>query len=271
MRPLTKHKNGRWAFLAIGAVGLGALGSATADASEARIVQGEGVPLFGSSVSTWAKLDAAGNVLEAGVTLPYAAIENAPAGSHSEEFKADAVVGFPAEVQRTTFLNHLGLFWEPHGHEPEGRYDTPHFDFHFFDIEATEAAAIDCTNLEQRDSALAPPGWLPPVPPGADPQGFCVPLMGFHLIPETEFQGPGVFQDGWFDKVMIAGEYAGRYSFLEPMITRAVLEEKRGFELPVPRPARLGRDTLYPTKFEAIFDEAEDAYQLVFSGFEPIE
>jgi hypothetical protein len=272
MRLLTEHKNGRRAFsLAIGALGFSAFGLATADASETRTVQGGEAPLFGSSVATWAKLDAAGNVLEAGVTIPYAVIENAPDENHSEEFKADAVVEFPADVQRTTFLDHLGLFWEPHGHEPEGRYDTPHFDFHFFGIEPAGAAAIDCTNLEQRDPALAPDGWLPPVPPGADPQDFCVPLMGYHLVPMTEFRSPGEWQPCWFDKVMIAGEYAGRYSFLEPMVTKAVLEEKRSFELSVPRPVQLGRAALYPTKFEAIFDEGANAYQLVFSGFEPIE
>ena len=158
---------------------------------------------------------------------------------------------FPDVVKRTTFIDHLGLFWNPRGHEPEGRYDTPHFDFHFFGIPAEEAAAIDCTDLAQRDPALTAAGWVPPVPPGADPAAFCVPLMGFHSLPETEFRAPGEFQPGRFDKVMLGGEYKGRFTFVEPMVTKAVLDTRRGFSLPVPRPSNLGRATAYPTTFEA--------------------
>ena len=271
MNPLLRHDHARRRAISflVGALGFGAVVSGMAHGSDTHLVPGHQAALFGAEIASWAKVDARGRIIQAGVTIPYAAIENAPAGHRTGAFRADAVVDFPAEVQAATFLNHLGLFWEPEGHEPTGRYDVPHFDFHFFDIPAEEAAAIDCMNLAQRDPKLTPAGWVPPVPPGADPKDFCVPLMGFHLVPESEFNGPGVFKPGPFDKVMIGGEYEGRFTFLEPMITRAELERKRGFSLPVPQPVKLGRETLYPTKFEVRFDKTKDAYELIFSGFEP--
>jgi Domain of unknown function (DUF5602) len=272
MNPLLRRDATRRRAIAllVGTLGLGAVVSGLAHGSESHLVGGEEAPLFGTTVSTWARIDAKGRVLQAGVTIPFAAIENAPAGHRTGAFKADAVVRFPAEVRETTFLDHLGLFWEPEGHEPTGRYDVPHFDFHFFNVPPDRAAAIDCTNLERRDPKLTPAGWVPPVPPGADPREFCVPLMGFHLIPESEFNGPGVFKPGRFDKVMIAGEYEGKFSFLEPMVTKAELEKRRTFSLPVPQPVHLGHATLYPTKFEARFDRAANAYELILSGFEPV-
>ena len=245
--------------------------AASTHAGELRTVEGSKAALFGATVSTWARLDADGRIVEAGVTLPYAVIENAPAeADHHAAFAADAVVEFPEEVQQATFLNHLGLFWAPHGHEPEGRYSAPHFDFHFFGVTAAEAAAVDCTRLDVQAPELVPAGWLPAVPPGADPRDFCVPLMGFHLVPETEFVGPGEWQPGLFDMVMIGGEYASTFTFFEPMITKAALARKESFSLPVPVPEALGWSTLYPTRFEAVYDPADDVYQLILSGFEPI-
>ncbi|MDV3205733.1 MAG: DUF5602 domain-containing protein, partial [Rhodococcus ruber] len=37
---------------------------------------------------------------------------------------------FPAEADATAF-DHLTLDWNPHGHEPVGSLDKPHFDIHF--------------------------------------------------------------------------------------------------------------------------------------------
>lgn len=266
---LRQHTRRRILCALLGSLGLGAVISGLAHGSDSHLVRGEEAPLFGATVSTWARVDARDRVLQAGVTIPLAAIENAPAGAHTGEFKADAVVDFPAGVKATTFLDHFNVFWEPTGQWPEERYGVPHFDFHFLTVPAAAAAAIDCTHLERRDPALAPAGWVPPVPPGADPREFCVPLMGFHLVPETEFNGPGALKPGPFDRVMFGGEYEGKFSFLEPMVTEAELRKKRSFSLPVPQPVQLGRETLYPTKFEARFDRAADAYELIFSGFEP--
>jgi Domain of unknown function (DUF5602) len=232
------------------------------------------VSLFGGTLSSDAKLDAKGNVLEASVTVPMSVIQNAPTTMDMSQpmmRKADAVLEFPAVVRKTTFLNHLGLFWNPMGHEPLVRYGAPHWDFHFFTIEPAQAAAIDCKNLAQGDPKAVAPGWLPPVPPNVPAAQLCLPLMGFHSMPVTEFKAPGALLDGQFEKVMIGGYYQGRFQFIEPMITTALLEKRESFSLPIPVPANIGQATQYPTKFEAIYEEATDDYTFVFSAFKPIK
>lgn len=229
--------------------------------------------LFDGTLSSYAKLDAKGNVLEAGVVVPMGVIENAPMSMDMSKpmmLKADAVLEFPEVVRKTTFLNHLGLFWNPVGHNPSTRYGAPHWDFHFFTIQPAQAAAIDCTDLSQGDPKAIAPGWLPPVPPNAPANQLCVPLMGFHSEPLSEFKAPGVFVDGQFEKVMIGGYYQGRYQFIEPMITKALLEQGKGFSLPVPVPSSIGQTTRYPTQFKATFEKTANAYQFAFSDFKPI-
>jgi hypothetical protein len=248
-----------------------ALAAAAAGQVPLHRVVGPDVPLFGGVTSSWALLDAAGAVVETGITLPLAAIETAPADHHRAAWAADVVVSFPEPVRETTFLDHLGVYWEPHGHFPEGRYGAPHWDLHLFTMPPAEAAAIDCGDLTQANPTKVPEGWLPPVPPGANASDFCVPGMGFHALPVSEFVAPGEFQPGQFDQVMLAGYYGGAFVFLEPMITQARLLRRESLTMPVPLPASLGAATRYPTTVELLYDASLDAYQLLFRDFVTID
>lgn len=231
------------------------------------LLQGERQTINGAEVSSWARVDLTGQVTQAGLTLPMSSIQNASStGAHSV-----VQVSFPDRVQQTTFLNHVSIDWNPQGHEPPGRYDVPHFDMHFHGGTKAAANAIDCSDLSQIDPAKVPQGWVPPVPPGAPAQNFCVPTMGFHSLPETEFASPGVIKPGHFDKVMIVGTYKQQFIFLEPMVTRELLLTKQNFTLPVPMPRNLGRTTRYPTKFEAVWDNAKNAYQFILSDFQQVQ
>jgi hypothetical protein len=257
---------------AIAAVLFTLAASAALGLSRARPDQFPNVKLFGGAISSYAKLDAKGSVLEAGVVVPMGVIERAPKKMDMDApIKADAVLEFPEVVRKITFLNHLGLFWNPMGHPPMERYGVPHWDFHFFTIQPKEAAAIDCKNLAQGDPKAVAQGWLPSVPPNAPAKDFCVPLMGFHSAPVTEFKAPGQLKDGAFDKVMLGGYYAGQYVFVEPMVAQTLLQKRQSFSLPVPVPSSLGSKTLYPTRFDAIFDVGSQAYRFVFSAFRPID
>jgi hypothetical protein len=53
--------------------------------------------------------------------------------------------------------------------------------------------------------------------------------------------------------------------FLEPMVNRDLLLTKQDLSLDVPMPQTLGRDTLYPTQFQAAYHG--NAYHFVFSDF----
>jgi hypothetical protein len=242
---------------------------------QGKTMTGQGKTLFGAKVSSWAKLDGSGKVLEAGVTLPLSAIEKAPLpgpadkppAEGSADMRPEVILEFPEAVKKTTSLDHLELWWEGFGHPPE-RYLAPHFDFHFFGIPASEVTKINCKNLTPPALELTPKGYAPAVPPGANPAEFCVPLMGFHALPLSEFAAPGQLKPGLFDHVLISGFYGGKYIFTEPMITREFLLKKQNINLEVSRPAKVGRKTLYPTRFQAIFDAKANAYQFVYSGFE---
>lgn len=231
------------------------------------IVQGESQTVNGAGVRTWARVGSDGQIVQAGITVPMATIQNGPTSGPP----VVAQIDFPAAVQQTTFLQHVGFDWNPHGHEPEGRYNTPHFDLHFHGISKAQANSIDCTDMTQINPADVPQGWAPPVPPGVPPQAVCVPTMGFHSLPFSEFSGPGQIKSGLFDKVMIAGSYGGKYIFLEPMVTQQVLLTRENFSLPVPMPSNLGRTTRYPTTFNAVYDPVLNAYQFILGDFQTVQ
>jgi len=233
-------------------------------------VEGQKVDFNGAKVTTWAKLDAKGVVKEVGFTLPYAAVENAPTSGGSHDHPILLVADFPEVVRATTFINHFGFDWMPGGHEPS-RYTTPHFDFHFYGVDKATVAAVDCSNATQPNPAELPEGWVPPAPPDMpDPRLACVPKMGYHSMPVTEFDANGP-KAGLFDKVMLAGYYDGKFTFIEPMVTKAALEKKEGFSLPVPQPRSVGRATLYPTSFKATYDADAKAYEFVLGDFKSMQ
>ncbi|MFO7547231.1 MAG: DUF5602 domain-containing protein [Trueperaceae bacterium] len=236
----------------------------------ATLVEGADATLFGAQINSWAKLDADGQVVEAGITLPMAVLEDAPAEHHRDTPSADVRIDFPAVVQDTTFLDHAGFFWEAQGHFPDQRYGVPHWDFHFFSLSGSDADAIDCSDLSQVAPEEVAPGWFPPVPPGAPAIDFCVPAMGFHSLPASEFQANGELRAQAFDMVMIGGYYAGSFVFVEPMVTQAAMLRRESFGLPVPVPASTEGGT-YPTTFEAIYDPSVDAYHLVFRDFANVD
>jgi len=72
-------------------------------------------------------------------------------------------------------------------------------------------------------------------------------MMGMHSLPAEELHGTDPFQ-----KTMVVGYFRGAPIFMEPMITRATLMEKRSFTQAVPsvracRPAPVTRPASGPT------------------------
>ena len=43
--------------------------------------------------------------------------------------------------------DHVTVDWNPHGHIPEGVYNVPHFDFHFYVIDSTARNAITAVGV----------------------------------------------------------------------------------------------------------------------------
>jgi hypothetical protein len=207
-------------------------------------------------------------VVEVGATVPMASIEGAPDDwPFTWPVTTSAVVDMPEPAVRQTGVSHLTMYWEPMGHPP-ATYLVPHFDFHFYLIPPEERLAIDCSQLskpsEPPEGYSLPDEQLPPelveITGVETLIGVCVPEMGMHALVTAEMESPEPF-----DGTMIVGYYEEMPIFLEPMISRSLLLERRSFDLTVPAvPGIRGEQ---PTMFRAEYDAGQDAYRFTFSEF----
>jgi hypothetical protein len=128
------------------------------------------------------------------------------------------ILDFPIQARDTPF-QYMMFDWNPNGHEPEGIYEQPHFDFHFYIQDLDEVETIEpgpCSGLACENYERA----IKPVPPPFLPEGYIdvksvVPFMGNHLIDPAspEFRGQP------FTRTWLYGSYDGRITLYEPMIT----------------------------------------------------
>ncbi len=251
--------------LAVLAAALGACARETPVAE----VKGDCAEAYQGQVCTWARTQGTA-VVSVGASVPVSAIENAPKeGEMTWPPTPIAVLRLPESVQQRTGLTHLTMYWEPMGHPP-GPYLTPHFDFHFYTIPPEERSAIDCADLS-KPPALAAAYSLPDLtlpPPMAKMAGvstlagLCVPQMGMHSLLTAELESANVFRGS-----LVIGYYHGKPIFVEPMLSRALLLERRSFDLPIPDIPGMAR--AYPHTFHAEYDAQSQAYQFVFSDFAP--
>ncbi len=149
-------------------------------------------------------------------------------------------------------FDHIDFGWNPHGHEPPGIYDVPHFDIHFYMV------SVDYQNNIQDPfkAEILPPEEFRPVTYFPTP-GF-VPAMGKHWLSglADELQPGGVFT-----KTFIYGSYDGEFHFYEPMITLAYLQEKGNEQIPIPQPSQFQRTGFYyPTTYSINYDAVKKEY-----------
>jgi hypothetical protein len=232
-------------------------------------VKGPCADVFKAQVCTWAKTQGK-NLVEAGAVVPLASIENAPADQPMVWPPAAAAeIDMPEPVRQQGGLTQLTMYWEPGGHPP-GAFMTPHFDFHFYTVAASERAAMDCKDLSKPASLPAGYG-LPdfPLPPEMARTmgvpaliGICVPQMGMHALLSSEIERKDAFRGS-----MVIGYYKGKPIFIEPMISKAMLMRKQSFDLAIPDvPGLAGA---HATKFHAEYDATQEAYRFIFSAFTP--
>ena len=231
-----------------------------ADSPTTSIVQGDTKTFGSAQMSTWAKIDSAGGVLEAGAIIPLSIIRSMPNAGDGPA-GAIATLKYPAAVVAKTFFNTLVVQSNMMGH-PGAYYSTPHFDFHFYQVpEATIRSwtALGGDPLSQSPTVSLPAGYV------MEPN--FVPEMGTHAITQEDMASMDATRV--FIKTMIQGYFAGKPIFVEPMVTQELMLSKESFTLPVPRPDRFGlaAPTLYPTKFQADYDAAKDAYIFTYSNF----
>ncbi|MGH9345273.1 MAG: hypothetical protein ACRD19_16125, partial [Terriglobia bacterium] len=166
-------------------------------------------------------------------------------------------VPFAPAVQEQTGFTYANIYWEVKGHPP-APYLVPHFDFHFYFIPEEKVHGIDCTDRSKPHAVPTGYTLVTENVPHLGEVGACVPAMGMHAAPDTDFN-PKIPWKG----SLILGYYNGRLTFFEPMITREFLLRKHSFSLPVPEIAPRPH-VRYPRQFRAIYRPRIGAYDLTF-------
>lgn len=229
---------------------------------------GDAVSLGDGTIRTFVTRNAGGRPLSTGLLLSEAALNNLPMDLPAMGPAHETVLTLPRQARGLPF-DHISVDWNPMGHEPEGMYTQPHFDFHFYMMTEDDRSTIDpmaddfeAKATRQPDAAFLPVEHV--MAPGA------VPRMGNHWIAATapELNGQP------FSATFIYGTWDGKVTFLEPMITKAYIESVR--DLPgqvvqkvIPQPAAVQRSGYYPTTYSVQYDATEKTYAFVLDGLTP--
>ncbi len=212
-------------------------------------IKGPTVKVHGGQSWTWVQLDKKGNPEQIGITLTDEVLNTVPSGGghgHAHGTGNSWALSFSPVAGAVIPFNHVGLNWNPNGHEPEHIYGRPHFDFHFNTqtpeevdaIPVYEADSLKFNNWPSQD--YFPADYFNP--------GGGVPKMGAHWvdIKSLEFHGKP------FTETFIFGSYDGKVTFYEPMITLEFLKSHTNYERAIPTPAKFQETGWYPTVMKVV-------------------
>ena len=224
------------------------------------IVYGEPVPFGNGTARTLVAVDLDGKPLTVAVSFSETALDGLPAEMPADDLGWLYRLPLPAGLALPPY-DHVGLYWNPNGHEPKGIYDHSHFDVHFF---LTTPEEVDAITVMDRDLERAYS--LPPA--SAIPAGYILPpntqhkRMGVHWVDTSSAELHGE----QFTATFIIGSYDQQINFLEPMITRAFLASKPDLTRPVPQPEAFARAGWYPTTWSVRWDEGRREYLVLLDG-----
>lgn len=196
---------------------------------------------------TWYEVDAQDKPLKISVNVNDAAWNSLSTGHDGggHQHQDHATLKFHPKVDANLF-NHVSLGWNPHGHEPEFIYGLPHFDFHFYNVSPAAVAAIPPYEVDSTGFLDLPAAHY--LPPTYFYAGGGVPQMGTHWLDFTSSELNG----SAFTQTFIYGTYAGKVTFMEPMITKAFIEANPSFTRSIPQPAKVQKTGYYPTKLRFV-------------------
>ncbi|HET6567205.1 MAG TPA: hypothetical protein VFG50_04510 [Rhodothermales bacterium] len=208
--------------------------------------------------------------VELGIALDAKVLDHLPTSGGEYSFVLSLPRHSPAPYQFAE------LDWNPQGHEPEGVYTFPHFDFHFYTISLAERNAITpsdpqfaakANNLPTGD--YVPPYYTVLAPPGGEPADIAVPQMGVHWSdvrsPELQnlLNNPSEYQQ--FTRTFIYGSWDGRFTFYEPMVTRAYLLSHPDVTMSIPVPERYPTAGYYPQAYRVTYDAHAKEYRIALT------
>jgi hypothetical protein len=218
--------------------------------------------LGNGSVTTYVTLDDGGNPTEVGIRMTPTALEGLSPSSTT------LMIDMPDEAEATAF-DHVMLNWNPQGHEPPELFGRPHFDFHFdmVDMATIESISPDDPEFAVKAERLPETRYVPEdyaVAPGAPAAAQAVPNMGVHLVDASDSSlVPGQYD---FTQIIINGAWDGRYTFIEPMITRDWLLSGPSLEQPLKQPSAYQETGYYPTAYAVHVDQQTKDYVVSLTG-----
>lgn len=238
--------------------------SAKIKANKLNLFKGPEVALGDGKVRSWISLDSDGNPNEIGIEITKEALLN-PSSDKNTSSPDGSTIIVPLHLKATqaTPFDHIGLNWNPNGHEPEHVFDVPHFDIHFFMISVEDQLAIPAwsTSTDAAFNLYPPTGYMPSdyfTPPGA---ATAEPQMGKHWLPINL----GAYLP--FSKIMINGSYNGKFIFIEPMITLEYLLSNVDFNASYSQPIHFEKAGNYPTKYNIYHDATTENTYITLSDF----
>lgn len=237
------------AVIGLGCVAGLALSEALSPSSPTHF-KGKSQPIGDGFGWTWVTSDADGRVTSMGITLTETALQSLPTeGGHGCCDGPQWTLPLPTGTS-TGPVKHVVLNWNPQGHPPEPIYTVPHFDFHFYTITEAERQTIKHSDDAGAVGTLPPP--LEQLPPDYIQAPGVVGAMGCHWVDAKapELNGKP------FTATFLYGSYDGKVTFIEPMITKAVLETKINRTFLLKRPAKPADDRFVPVQYRIEHDPA---------------
>ncbi|ELR96677.1 DUF5602 domain-containing protein [Gloeocapsa sp. PCC 73106] len=211
-------------------------------------IYGEQEQLGDGVIQTYVTLNEQKYPTEIGVMFTQASLSGLPTTPIEYE------LSLPSEALASTF-RYVIVSWNPQGHEPIGIYDVPHFDFHFYSLSSEARQKI--TAMGEDLVRVSKPPLKEFMPFGYIPEGTPpAPKEGNHWINSysSEFQGKA------FTHTLIYGTYDGAIVFIEPMLTKALLETKPKLKELINLPQEFAQTGYYPTAYSVRYNQAQQVY-----------
>ena len=196
---------------------------------------GRQVQLGDGKVRTFVTISHSGAPSEIGIEMTAGALQGLGEETIQLSFP------FHQKAGEVTPFDHVLMDWNPHGHEPFFM-NIPILTFIFFMTSEADRLAVSASSPLMNQ--------LPPVqyrPQGFIPTDGGVPQMGKHWINPAS---PEISGGQLFTHTFIYGSYAGEFTFVEPMITRAFLLSGQTVSMPYGQPSQfMIVNTYHPTKY----------------------
>jgi hypothetical protein len=222
--------------------------------------------LGNGTVKTYTTLDEGGNPTEVGLRMTATALDGLPQTTTDPPHML--MLAFPDQAATTAF-DHVMLNWNPEGHVPAALFREPHFDFHFdmVDMATMQAISPADQNFAAKAEHAPEAKYVPQdyiVPPEPPVVAQAVPGMGMHLVDSSDASlVPGSYD---FDQIVINGTWDGRYTFIEPMITREWLLTNPTSQQGLKLPQAYQEAGYYPTNYGVHVDEQTKDYVISLAG-----